>query len=133
MTGRLLVLAIMPVALLILPAHEAVREAPPAATRSSLSRPASKSADHTKIEAEGKVSDVSCAGVELLLRIEARNGKFRLHARDYTRVDISEDVPFQAGEFLPCTELNWRTALITFVTVERKSYDGEIQSIEVEK
>jgi hypothetical protein len=56
-----------------------------------------------------------------------------LHARDYTRVEISEDVPFEAGEFRPCTDLSGKTAKITFVTVDRKKYDGEIQSIEVEK
>ncbi len=50
-----------------------------------------------------------------------------------TRVEISEDVPFEAGEFHPCTDLNGKTAKITFVTVDRKNYDGEIQSIEVEK
>lgn len=88
--------------------------------------------DHIKVDAEGEVSDVTCSGVEMRLKITARNGTFRLHARDYTRVDISEDVPFQAGEFKPCTELEGKTAKITFVTVERKSYDGEIQSIEVE-
>ena len=89
-------------------------------------------ADHTRIDAEGGVSDVTCSGVEMRLKIAAGNGTFRLHALDYTRVDISEDVPFQAGEFKPCTELNGKTAKISFVTVERKSYDGEIQSIEVE-
>jgi hypothetical protein len=89
-------------------------------------------ADHVKVDAEGEVSDVTCSGAEMRLKITARNGTFRLHARDYTRVDISEDVPFQAGEFKPCTELEEQTAKITFVTVERKSYDGEIQSIEVE-
>lgn len=90
------------------------------------------SADHLKVDAEGEVSYVTCSGVELRLKITARNETFRLHARDYTRVDISEDVPFQAGEFKPCTELEGKTAKITFVTVERKSYDGEIQSVEVE-
>ncbi|HXN99442.1 MAG TPA: hypothetical protein VN881_10245 [Candidatus Acidoferrales bacterium] len=89
-------------------------------------------ADHTRVDAKGGISDVTCAGVELRLKIAASNGTFRLHARDYTRVDISEDVPFQAGEFKPCTELDGKTAKITFVTVEHKSYDGEIQSIEVE-
>src|ERR1700683_2063398 len=84
-------------------------------------------ADHTRIDAEGGISDVTCSGVEMRLKIAARNGAFRLHARDYTRVDISEDVPFQAGEFKPCTELDGKTAKITFVTVERKRYDGEIQ------
>src|ERR1700733_1543165 len=90
------------------------------------------SADHIRVDAEGGVSDVTCSGVEMRLKIAARNGTFRLHARDYTRVDISEDVPFQAGEFKPCTELDGKTAKITFITVEHKSYDGEIQSIEVE-
>jgi hypothetical protein len=89
-------------------------------------------AEHTRVDAEGGISDVTCSGVEMRLKIAARNGTFRLHARDYTRVDISEDVPFQAGEFKPCTELDGKTAKITFVTVEHKTYDGEIQSIEVE-
>jgi hypothetical protein len=88
--------------------------------------------DHTRVDAEGAISDVSRSGVEMRLKIAAPNGTFRLHARDYTRVDISEDVPFQAGEFKPCTELDGKTAKISFVTVEHKSYDGEIQSIEVE-
>jgi hypothetical protein len=90
-------------------------------------------AEHRKIDADGPVSDVACSGVEMTLKISADNGRFKLHARDYTRVEISEDVPFEAGEFRPCTDLNGKTAKITFVTVDRKNYDGEIQSIEVEK
>jgi hypothetical protein len=90
-------------------------------------------AEHIRKDAEGEVSDVNCSGVEMMLKISARNSKFKLHARDYTRVEISEDLPFQAGEFKPCAELNGKTAKITFVTVDRKAYDGEMQSIEVEK
>jgi hypothetical protein len=89
-------------------------------------------ADHERVDADGEVSNVTCSGVEMRLKIAAGNRIFRLHARDYTRVDISQDVPFQAGEFKPCTELGGKTAKITFVTVEHKTYDGEIQSIEVE-
>jgi len=90
-------------------------------------------AEHTRKDAEGEVSDVKCSGVEMMLKISASNGKFKLHARDYTRVEISEDSPFQSGEFKPCVELGGKTAKITFVTVDRKAYDGEIQTIEVEK
>jgi hypothetical protein len=90
-------------------------------------------AAHSSTDAEGEVSEVNCSGVEMMLKISAGNVKFKLHARDYTRVEISEDVPFQAGEFKPCAELSGKTAKITFITVERKAYDGEIQSIEVEK
>jgi hypothetical protein len=93
----------------------------------------SLAAEHTRRDAEGEVSDVHCSGVEMMLKISAINGKFKLHARDYTRVEISEDLPFQAGEFKPCAELSGKTAKITFVTVERKAYDGEIQAIEVEE
>jgi hypothetical protein len=93
----------------------------------------SLAAEHARTDAEGEVSDVNCSGVEMMLKISASNGKFKLHARDYTRVEISEDVPFQAGEFKPCAELSGKTAKITFITVDRKAYDGEIQSIEVEK
>ena len=93
-------------------------------------RPAS---DHTRMDAEGEVSDVNCSGVELMLKLSASNNrKFKLHARDYTRVEISEDVPFQAGDFNPCAELEGKTATIAFVTVNGKSYDGEIQSMEVD-
>jgi hypothetical protein len=91
------------------------------------------STEHVKIDAEGPVDSVTCSGVEMTLKISAHNGRFKLHARDYTRVEISEDVPFEAGEFHPCTDLNGKTAKIAFVTVDRKNYDGEIQSIEVEK
>jgi hypothetical protein len=68
----------------------------------------------------------------MMLKISAGNRKFKLHSRDYTRVEISEDVPFQTGEFNPCTELDGKTAKITFVTVDGKRYDGEIQSMEVD-
>lgn len=93
----------------------------------------SLAAEHTRMDAEGEVSDVNCSGVEMMLKISASNGKFKLHARDYTRVEISEDLPFQSGEFKPCAELSGKTAKITFITVDRRAYDGEIQSIEVEK
>jgi hypothetical protein len=69
----------------------------------------------------------------MMLKISASNAKFKLHARDYTRVEISEDIPFQAGGFKPCAELSGKTAKITFITVDRKAYGGEIQSVEVEK
>jgi hypothetical protein len=93
----------------------------------------SLAAEPIRKDAEGELSDVNCSGVEMMLKISASNGKFKLHARDYTRVEISEDAPFQPGEFKACAELSGKTAKITFITVDRKAYDGEIQSIEVEK
>jgi|ERR1700722_496230 len=98
--------------------------------RFTAGRPAS---DHTRMDADGEVNDVNCSGVEMMLKLSASNNrKFKVHSRDYTRVEISEDVPFQAGDFNPCTELEGKTATIAFVTVNAKNYDGEIQSMEVD-
>ena len=86
-----------------------------------------------KAAAEGNVTQVLCSGHELTLNLDAGDGVYILHARDATRVPFEQDVAFDAGNFEPCTQLKGREAKITFVTVEGKTYDGEIQSVEVEK
>lgn len=78
-------------------------------------------AEHVKIDAEGPVDGVACSGVELTLKISAHNGRFKLHARDYTRVEISEDVPFEAGELRPCTNLNGKTAKLLLLLSTAKT------------
>jgi len=82
--------------------------------------------------AEGAVKSAQCSGKELRVTISVRDVDFRLRARDYTRIEIQEDVAFQAVDFDPCTQLNGKDAKITYVMVENKNYDGEIQAIEVE-
>jgi hypothetical protein len=86
-----------------------------------------------KAAAEGNVTQVLCSGHELTLNLDAGDGVYILHARDAMRVPFEQDVAFDAGNFEPCTQLKGREAKITFVTVEGKTYDGEIQSVEVEK
>jgi len=83
--------------------------------------------------AEGTVKVVQCSGKELKITFTVRGVDFKLHARDYTRIEMQEDVPFQTGEFDPCTQLEGKDAKVTYVLVEKKSYDGEIQGIEVEQ
>jgi hypothetical protein len=80
---------------------------------------------------EGMVKAVRCDGKELHLTLGVRDMEFKLRARDYTRVDIQEEVAFQEGNFDPCAKLKGRNAIITYVLVEKKSYDGEIMAIEV--
>jgi hypothetical protein len=80
---------------------------------------------------DGTVKDVKCDGKELRLTLTVRNVDFKLHARDYSRVEIQEQVAFQTGEFNPCTQLSGKEAAVTYVLVEKKPYDGEIQAIEV--
>ncbi len=89
--------------------------------------------DPVKTATEGNVTQVLCNGHELTLNLDARNGAFILHARDAARVQFEQDVAFDAGNFEPCTQLKGREVKITFVTVKGKTYDGEIQGVEVLK
>jgi hypothetical protein len=83
--------------------------------------------------AEGAVEQVSCAGNEMLLKLDADEALFTLHARDSTRVPVEQDVAFDAGDFKICSQLQGHSAKITFIVVDGKTYDGEIQSVEVLK
>ncbi|MGA7852853.1 MAG: DUF1570 domain-containing protein [Candidatus Acidiferrales bacterium] len=83
--------------------------------------------------AEGTVERVSCTGNEMVLKLDAGDALFTLHARDSTRVPVEQDVAFDAGDFKLCSQLQGHSAKITFVVVEGKTYDGEIQSVEVLK
>jgi tetratricopeptide (TPR) repeat protein len=89
--------------------------------------------DPVTTSAEGNVTQVLCNGHELTLNLDAGDKAFILHARDAARVQFEQDVAFDAGNFEPCTQLKGREAKITFVLVEGKTYDGEIQGVEVEK
>jgi tetratricopeptide (TPR) repeat protein len=89
--------------------------------------------DPVTTAAEGNVTQVLCNGNELTLNLDAGEGTFVLHARDATRVPYEQDVAFDAGNFQPCSQLKGHQAKITFVVVDGKTYDGEIQSVEVLK
>jgi hypothetical protein len=56
-----------------------------------------------------------------------------LHARDANRVPVEQDLAFDSGDFRICTQLQGHSAKITFVVSDSKTYDGEIQSVEVLK
>ncbi len=90
-------------------------------------------AEAVKTSAEGEVTQVLCNGHELTLNLDAGDGAYILHARDTTRVRFEQDVAFDAGDFQPCAQLKGRKVKIAFVTVEGKTYDGEIQGVEVLK
>src|SRR5271156_315231 len=90
-------------------------------------------ADPVTTSAEGNVTQVLCNGHELTLNLDAGEEKFILHARDATRVQFEQDVAFDAENFQPCTQLQGHAAKITFEAVDGKTYDGEIQGVEVEK
>jgi tetratricopeptide (TPR) repeat protein len=81
----------------------------------------------------GRVTTVTCDKSEMRLTLLVRDSEFELHARDYTRVHFEQSVPFDTGEFQPCTQLKGHDATIAYVVTEKESYDGEIQSVEVGK
>jgi tetratricopeptide (TPR) repeat protein len=89
--------------------------------------------DAVTTAAEGKVRQVLCNGNELTLNLDAGEGSFILHARDATRVPYEQTAAFDAGNFHACTQLEGHRAKITFVVVDGKTYDGEIQSVEIVK
>lgn len=65
--------------------------------------------------------------------VSVRDVDFDLHARDFSRLSFNEGTPFESGKFDPCTQLSGRDAEFTFIMVENKPYDGEIQSVEIEQ
>jgi hypothetical protein len=89
--------------------------------------------DPVLTSAGGNVTQVLCNGNELTLNFDVGERTLILHARDATRVQFEQDVAFDAGDFQPCTQLKGREAKITFVIVDGKTYDGEIQGVEVLK
>jgi len=121
--------------------YEAVRPAAASGQRtagdsatsgSRMSRP-SRAEPPVSTKIQGKVKDVACEGKEMKVTVSVRDVDFDLHARDYTRVSISEGTPFESGKFDPCKQLSGRDAEFTFIMVENKPYDGEIQSVEIEQ
>ena len=83
--------------------------------------------------ADGTVEQVSCNGNEMMLKLDAGEAAFTLHARDASRVPVEQDVAFDAGDFTICSQLQGHSAKVTFVVADGKTYDGEIQSVEVLK
>lgn len=106
----------------------------PSSPRVSTRRRSAGTVDQTgATTAEGKVTEVTCTGSEMLLRVAVGTAQITLHARDYSRVTYDQDVGFDTKEFQACTQLKDRTASITYTPVNNKPYTGEIQSVEIEQ
>jgi tetratricopeptide (TPR) repeat protein len=95
--------------------------------------PGEKRAATVNATISGKVTAVSCDGNEMKLTLAVRESEFDLHARDYTRVHFEQSVPFDTGQFQPCTQLRDHDATVEYIVTEKENYDGEIQSVEVGK
>jgi hypothetical protein len=103
-------------------------ETPAEAAKSPLFEPGDKATE------DGRVIDVSCMGNEIFVKLSSGGHEIQLHARDYSRLTYDDDrSAFENRDFAACTLLKGLRASITFVVVEHKSYEGEIQSVEIEK
>ena len=85
-------------------------------------------------DAEGQVSDVTCEGNQILIKLAVGNRQLTLHAPDYRKLTYYDDHsgPSSKG-YAPCTELKGHKVAIIFIAVEHRRYDGEIQSVEIEQ
>jgi hypothetical protein len=97
------------------------------------SSPASPGEDsNVSTTMSGTVGDVTCNGNELHLSFNVRDVEFILHARDFTHLTLERETPFDSGQFDVCKQLKGRKAKVTYILVQHKPYDGEIQSIEID-
>lgn len=89
--------------------------------------------DSVTTSAEGAATQVTCSGNEMTVKLDLGDSSLTLHARDASRVPVEQDVAFDTSDFQMCSQLQGHRAKITFVVVDGKTYDGEIQSVEVLK
>ncbi len=89
--------------------------------------------DTVTTSAEGAATQVTCSRNEMTVELDVGSTSLTLHAHDATRVPVEQDVAFDTSDFQVCSQLQGHTAKITFVVVDGKTYDGEIQSVEVLK
>lgn len=85
-------------------------------------------------DVEGQVSDVTCEGNQIFIKVAVGNRQVTLHAPDYTRLTYYDDHSGPSGkDYAPCAELKGHKVSIIFIAVEHRRYDGEIQSVEIEQ
>jgi len=103
----------------VLPASQPHKDAPP------------KGPLMVATTSEGIVKEVRCDGKELRITFAVHDVDFKLHARDYARLEIDEGTALPTRTYDPCTKLSGHQATVTYVLVEKKPYDGEMQAIAV--
>jgi len=102
---------------------------------SSDGAPSSANPTHgSPVEAEGQATDVTCNGNEMFVKVTTDKRQYTLHARNYGDLTYYDDHSGPNGKgFVPCTDLKGRTVSIIFILGEHRRWDGEIQSVEIEK
>lgn len=87
-----------------------------------------------QMTAEGRVTDVTCKGNDIIVKVLTEKRQFTLHTRDYTRLNFDDDrTSIENKDFPACTDLKGRVAAIDFIVVAGKPYDGEMRNVEIER
>jgi tetratricopeptide (TPR) repeat protein len=84
-----------------------------------------------RVKAEGTITELSCEGRKMWLKLDFGGLFVRLQASSYEDVEYLATRWQPPPNFLPCEHLKDRKAEITYVVVQERPFVGEIVSIEV--
>lgn len=84
-----------------------------------------------RVKAEGTITEVSCQGRKMQLKLDFGGLFVRLQASNYEDIEYLATRWQPPPNFLPCEHLKNRKAEITYVVVQERPFVGEIVSIEV--
>lgn len=95
--------------------------------------PAAPPAPSTRVYSmSGTIAEVDCkASPEVLLTLKAQNLAMHLHAPDFSQLAFTAQQGKSAPKVITCAALRGRSARISYLLSGSKSWDGEIQSIEL--
>ncbi len=87
-----------------------------------------------KATATGKVAQVICGPAALELVLERPNGKLRLFAQNFYKLDFMAHAEWQPpSNFQPCEHLTKLRVKVTYQQAEDADYAGEMQLVEILK
>ena len=89
-------------------------------------------AESTKVYSMfGTIATVNCAGApQIQITLKAANITMKLHADDLAKLEIKSEGSAAPAKGTICSSLRGRTALISYLLVSQKAWDGEMKSVE---
>lgn len=117
-------------------AKPATISAPPAATRTEPVPPTASApplfAGSTKVYSMfGTITTVNCAASpQIQITLKSENILMKLHADDLAKLEIKSAGSTTPAKGTTCSSLRGRTALISYLLVSQRAWDGEIKAVE---
>jgi hypothetical protein len=80
----------------------------------------------------GKIAEVNCSDApQMQITLKALNIVMRLHAADTAQLTVKSTGTTPVAKTAICTGLRGRTARVSYLIVQDKKWDGEIQTLEL--